>query len=201
MAPLLRLVVLVFLLLVLAFPESPVRPSPAEASLPQDGGNPGPLNFSFDAPSRPTGSPPANYDLSVTPSPSVAPAKSHFEADSLTPEWTINSGTPSIVSGGPTGKFLRTYPSAQEVVLTSSAFSAQASAQIIGFDYRYQGSGCSVYDINVLRAPDFATEENIPGAGGSSGPTSWTSNKANFSIWAGMTIKRVRGLGGAKWNT
>src|SRR5262249_18585675 len=72
------------------------------------------------------------------------------------PSWSV-TGTTTLPTGGPTGKYARTNGN-----LTSSAFTLAADVQQLKLDYKGDGAGASFY-LELLRGVDFSTVVDLAG--------------------------------------
>jgi YD repeat-containing protein len=98
------------------------------------------------------------------------------------PNWTT-SGTTTLLTGGPTGKYVRT-----DGQLTSSAFTLAAAVQQLSLAYKGDSAGALFY-VELLRGADFSQVVDLGGGQIPADQTQWKTFKAGVQAYAGETVK------------
>ncbi|MBI5948569.1 MAG: RHS repeat protein [Chloroflexi bacterium] len=96
----------------------------------------------------------------------------------------LPSKTAQVLSGGPSGSYVSI-----DGNLTSSAFTIPAGTQQLKLAYKGETSP-SIFYVELLRGPDFATVTDINGGSSVSGdPATWQTFHAAVQDYAGETVK------------
>jgi len=98
------------------------------------------------------------------------------------PSWAVTANT-SVLTGGPTGKYIRT-----DGQLTSSAFTLHADVQQLSLAYKGDSSGAEFY-LELLRGADFSQVVDLGGGVIGADTSQWKTYKAGVSTYAGETVK------------
>jgi len=170
-----------------ALATAPPQPSGATA--------PTPPNHSFDSGSYQVGTPPANHDFPDDAFDVGTPPTNHdFETGNGT-GWTLDFGTASVESGGPTGYYLKLSGGSQ---VTSSDFTVPSNAQTLTFDFsRIAGSGTLTFFVIdaatrlTIESYGFDPYSAAWTDGGIPVETSWSNRNVALQIYASSFLTTI----------